>query len=145
MQCVINKTEPPPSESNRGAKVEKLFRRYDKDGSGDIDFHEFLKLIMYAEDLAPEVSYIRYRCPHLRNPYFAPRPSSYLSAGHLLIRSYCTGSYPGISSEPEFLNYSFLKCRRLLWHYFHFVELRTMCLCAHGWGRRPGLLLYSTS
>eukprot|EP00903_Cladosiphon_okamuranus_P020369 g18689.t1 len=36
------------------AQVEKLFRRYDKDGSGDIDFHEFLKLIMYAEDLAPE-------------------------------------------------------------------------------------------
>jgi len=37
-------------------QVEKLFRRYDKDGSGDIDFHEFLKLIMYAEELAPEVS-----------------------------------------------------------------------------------------
>lgn len=36
-------------------KVERLFRRYDKDGSGDIDFHEFLKLIMYAEELAPEV------------------------------------------------------------------------------------------
>ncbi|CAM9642796.1 unnamed protein product [Ectocarpus sp. 6 AP-2014] len=36
------------------AQVEKLFRRYDKDGSGDIDFHEFLKLIMYAEDLAPQ-------------------------------------------------------------------------------------------
>ncbi|CAN0309264.1 unnamed protein product [Pylaiella littoralis] len=36
------------------AQVERLFRRYDKDGSGDIDFHEFLKLIMYAEELAPE-------------------------------------------------------------------------------------------
>lgn len=37
-------------------QVEKLFRRYDKDGSGDIDFHEFLKLIVYSESLEPEVT-----------------------------------------------------------------------------------------
>lgn len=36
--------------------MEKLFRRYDKDGSGDIDFQEFLKLIVYSEALEPEVS-----------------------------------------------------------------------------------------
>lgn len=53
---VVVGCQSKPPERTPVQKVEKLFRRYDKDGSGDIDFHEFLKLIMYAEDLARKVS-----------------------------------------------------------------------------------------